>query len=110
MAKNTDLARKLLADVDILYRDAIESRKSTGCVLCESRDFLNFHHIDPGSKDFEISDYLRNPEGRDLFLELKKCVILCSACHGAIHGKQPSLNRVKRPKLFYLLQEAAKEK
>jgi len=45
---------------------------------------LEFHHIDPKTKD---KDYFNSREGltNELKTELDKCVLLCANCHREIH-------------------------
>ena len=57
----------------------------TPCVKCgESRRYvIDFHHISPDEKSFNISGLNRN---RDLVAaEVKKCVSLCRNCHAEFH-------------------------
>lgn len=52
---------------------------------------LEFHHPDPGEKDFDVSSRLGSAE-ETLTVELEKCVIVCSNCHREIHdGFYPRL-------------------
>ncbi len=55
-----------------------------GCTNCEQ---LEFHHIDPSSKEFVISDCLPRKNWKTntkLMNEIKKCTILCVPCHDKI--------------------------
>ena len=49
---------------------------------------LDFHHIDPSEKEFNISfsksAYKSNKEG--LLKEIEKCIVLCSNCHRIEHA------------------------
>lgn len=73
-------------------KEYIDSKK-TQCVKCgDKRTYiLQFHHIDPKKKLFELSDHgTHTIEAIDT--ELKKCVCLCSNCHDEFHwfyGRQP---------------------
>ena len=70
----------------------IDSLK-TQCVKCgdKRKYILQFHHINPKNKLFELSDYgTHNIESIDR--EIEKCVLLCSNCHDEFHwfyGKHP---------------------
>lgn len=44
---------------------------------------LEFHHLDPKEKDFELSGKM---SWERIELELKKCVLLCSNCHKEAHS------------------------
>ncbi len=45
---------------------------------------LDFHHINPKEKEFSISS--RSVSEKRLYLELDKCILLCSNCHREIHN------------------------
>ncbi len=46
---------------------------------------LDFHHLDPNEKDFNISRSIKSWEKTKI--ELDKCILLCRNCHGEIHDK-----------------------
>lgn len=52
------------------------------CAHCGSQDGLQFDHVDPALKSFNIKDNmtLNNPDVR---AELDKCQLLCRPCHEA---------------------------
>ena len=71
-----------------LEREKIEEAK-TQCFVCgEKRKYLlDFHHVDPAQKEFEISAGLRN-HGIDATLkEMDKCIVLCKNCHKEVHHR-----------------------
>lgn len=54
---------------------------------------LEFHHIDPNKKEFNIdSRKLSNSTWKNCLDESKKCILLCGNCHAEHH--HPSLNIV----------------
>lgn len=56
------------------------------CQICKynrAPEVLDFHHIDPMSKDFEIS---AATSWKRALPELQKCVLLCSNCHREVHA------------------------
>lgn len=57
----------------------------TPCVKCgESRLYtIDFHHIDPSDKKYNISQITKNMG--QLSSELSKCVCLCRNCHAEFH-------------------------
>lgn len=62
------------------------------CVKCGSTENLEWDHIDPATKVFNIADsYLRSTEAIEA--ELKKCQRLCQSCHidKGDHGCQKNL-------------------
>jgi len=68
------------------------------CEICgESRSWvLDFHHIDPKDKSFEISQYAVSgttsfgTKKKKILEEMKKCIVVCSNCHRDIHYHEQS--------------------
>lgn len=55
-----------------------------GCYDCGEHNIycLDFHHIDPSTKLFNISTMVsKGVKHEKLMNELEKCVVLCSNCH-----------------------------
>lgn len=52
------------------------------CVRCGATESLEFDHVDPSTKAFEISTYA-DYSWDTLLPELRKCQLLCNACHKA---------------------------
>jgi len=73
---------------------AIESMGGC-CVICgydSCPEALDFHHLDPESKDFSLSSARANPKSWDKIVkELKKCVLICCRCHRELHAGQIEL-------------------
>jgi hypothetical protein len=64
------------------------------CFLCGYNRYigsLDFHHLNPSTKDFEISR-LRSFCFDKIKAELDKCILVCRTCHGEIHGGIHDLN------------------
>ena len=66
----------------------------TACVKCnENRPYvIDFHHINPEEKLYEISDKMTHYSEERLSGEIKKCVCLCKNCHTEFHylyGRNP---------------------
>lgn len=53
-----------------------------GYSLCYSA--LDFHHLDPKSKDFQIGQ--KTSLTNDVKKELDKCILVCCRCHREIHS------------------------
>ena len=53
---------------------------------------LEFHHIDPKTKKFAISQYIKS-DGYSLIEELDKCILVCSNCHREIHAGYIDLDK-----------------
>ena len=73
-------------------RDTYQGNKSfveslkTPCVKCgEDRPWvIQFHHIDPSTKKFEVANVSTRSKSA-LLEEINKCVCLCSNCHDEFH-------------------------
>ena len=62
--------------------------KGGKCFICGYNSFagaLDFHHLDPKTKDFNISR-VKNKKFDSIKNELDKCVLLCSNCHREVEG------------------------
>jgi hypothetical protein len=73
------LRRRFLRERSISY-------KGGSCEICGYNKCLNaleFHHSDPATKEFNISDRITTFE--DIQAELDKCHLLCANCHREVH-------------------------
>ena len=63
-----------------------EYKQTLACSKCGDNRWyvLQFHHIDPDQKDFNVSD-LKKRSIKGMLNEIKKCVPLCSNCHTEFH-------------------------
>jgi len=69
-----------------LKRKAIEHKggKCEECGYNKCADAMDFHHIDPTEKDFQIGGSTRSWE--KVVTELDKCKLLCANCHRELHS------------------------
>ena len=66
--------------------------KGGKCVVCGYNKYLgslDFHHIDPSKKDFNLSharqtSFIKNQDA--IQKELDKCILVCKNCHCEIHN------------------------
>lgn len=61
--------------------------KGGKCIICgynKCNRSLEFHHINPSEKEFNISKSL-NTKWEFIKEELDKCILVCSNCHNEIH-------------------------
>jgi hypothetical protein len=68
-------------------------KQSKGCSKCnEKRHYLlDFHHLDPSQKLFQIGQ--GESKGWDKVLEeMKKCILLCKNCHTEFHYQEKTQN------------------
>ena len=52
---------------------------------------LQFHHVDPSQKRYEVSRYSVTLSVEGARLEAAKCVLLCSNCHAEVEGGRVEL-------------------
>lgn len=70
--------------------------KGGKCAVCsydKCAGALDFHHVTPGTKEFEPADMLNNSvltteRKTVLRKELDKCILVCSNCHREIHDAE----------------------
>lgn len=64
------------------------------CWLCNESDLvaLDFHHINPDNKSFNISGNGLCKSKAKRYAELSKCALLCANCHRKVH-LQMKLNK-----------------
>ena len=62
-------------------------KQERGCFFCRERTAicLEFHHINPQTKRFSISEFRKYPF-RVVLKEIEKCAVLCANCHRKVHG------------------------
>lgn len=62
-------------------------KEATGCVYCDERSAisLDYHHIDPNTKTYEISYLVACKSWSKIPEELKKCELVCTNCHRKLH-------------------------
>lgn len=72
--------------------DYVDSLK-TPCIKCgEIRKYvIDFHHIDPSTKLFNINTAIKERSWSDLKNEIQKCICLCRNCHQEFHYLYSSL-------------------
>lgn len=81
------------------------SHMGSRCVICKYDNpvGLQFHHVDPFHKDFEIS---ASTSWKRILVELEKCVLVCANCHLEIHaGFHPGYLMVEPDFSEYFLDE-----
>jgi hypothetical protein len=89
--KNAVKAR-IKRSVERKQRKFLEWKSHQKCSRCPENHpaCLEFHHRDPSTKCFNISQGWRlNYSWERLLAELKKCDVLCANCHRKLHYKNP---------------------
>ena len=75
-------------------RDLVNNIKKEGCCQkCEEDRFyvLDFHHINPEEKLFDIGESTKYSEEK-ILNEINKCVLLCRNCHSEFHYLEKEQN------------------
>ena len=72
------------------YRKNVKKRlieyKGGKCQICgynKCQDALEFHHLDPSKKDYNVSGGTKS--FNTLKSEVDKCILVCANCHREIH-------------------------
>ncbi len=105
-AKNKERIKKYNREVRYAkYRRKIQQLKIEAvkylggkCEKCgynKNYSALDFHHKDGrnGKEDKDIAYLLHSYSKKKLFIELKKCQLLCSNCHREIHFPNLEMNK-----------------
>lgn len=81
----TSQNRKVYRKKISTYLNAI---KACGCCLCPEKTFccLEFHHLDPSKKEYDIGRLAWDGSAEKLKAELAKCCVICSNCHRKLHA------------------------
>lgn len=81
-------------------RDKLMELKSTlKCQLCleDEPRCLDFHHLDPTTKKFDIARGVRDRlSWKSVLKEIEKCVVLCANCHRKVHYGIATLTGFKK--------------
>jgi monomeric isocitrate dehydrogenase len=64
------------------FRDHLFMGKK--CQECNAEKDLVFHHLDPNTKDTDVTRLKRKSE-EEIQKEIVKCVVLCRSCHMKLH-------------------------
>jgi hypothetical protein len=61
---------------------------SAGCCLCGYSSCgaaLDFHHLDPTTKRFQLGGSYVGLKRVKFYSEMRKCILVCRNCHSEIH-------------------------
>ena len=65
----------------------IKGRQCIRCGYKKNTSALEFHHVEPGTKSFQLDlRSLSNRKWELILEEAEKCVLLCSNCHAEEHN------------------------
>jgi hypothetical protein len=67
----------------------LQLKNILGCSTCEESDpdCLDFHHLDPTTKECEISNMVKRSE-EVILCEVNKCIVLCANCHRKLEAQK----------------------
>jgi hypothetical protein len=71
------------------YRDFLNG-SCCKCGYSKCIDALHFHHLDPKTKKFAITDAVYNrvkATEQEIYEEIAKCILVCANCHAEIHSR-----------------------
>ena len=80
------------------HREWFRQLKLTmSCCVCGEDDpvCLDFHHIDPNEKDFELGGSSSKVGKKSIINEINKCACLCANCHRKAHAGRLNAPLVK---------------
>jgi hypothetical protein len=85
--EHTYKARKKQIESNRAY--IVKYKKNNPCIDCGERnpELLEFHHLNPQTKRFEICKGVVGRSHKQLREEMAGCVLLCKNCHELRHQK-----------------------
>lgn len=89
---------ELLRNRRYRIKDLLVEYKGSKCQICgynKCLSALEFHHLDPNEKDFNISSNMKYANLEKLKKEVDKCILVCANCHREIHARILDLDNIK---------------
>ena len=73
-----------------IHGEINEYKTSQTCNKCgNSKHYLlEFHHIDPATKDDDVSTIVKTRGRKIIWEEIAKCIVLCKNCHADFHYQE----------------------
>lgn len=71
-----------------IYKERLVEKFGNKCEKCgydKCIGALEFHHVDPSTKDLNFKDIMRNASFEKMEKAVDGCILLCSNCHKEIH-------------------------
>lgn len=82
--------QQYLRDRYAAQRSEMYSYLGGKCVGCGSTEYLQFDHVDPAQKAFDVGALWGKKNLETVYKELDKCQLLCGPCHRLKSGKETS--------------------
>lgn len=74
----------------------LKGGKCEKCGYSKNISALEFHHIDPSTKEFNLDErHLSNTTIEKILKESDKCILVCSNCHKEIHYPHLGENEIE---------------
>lgn len=86
--KKCFVERRSLIHIDRVKQAAVELNVELKCSSCgydRCLSALDFHHINPSTKEKGIGS-MRGASYDSIVAEMKKCIMLCKNCHVELHA------------------------
>lgn len=72
-----------------LWEQIIKELGYNKCIICgydKCFNAIDFHHLDPKEKKYNLATKMRGLPKEEYIQEIKKCIPVCSNCHREIHS------------------------
>lgn len=86
-----EFTREYMHRLYVEQRASFTQRLGGYCVRCGSQDDLQFDHIDPTKKSFNVGVLFGKKKLPQVYAELDKCQLLCRQCHQAKTAEESSV-------------------
>jgi len=101
--KNLEICKQRVATKTAEYKERwmviLRSMGMLHCARCgydKYYEALDYHHIDPKTKIWNISYITKEPPIKEKVAELDKVVCLCANCHRELHGKRWDISELQQ--------------
>ena len=78
-----------------------ELKEATGCLICSTKEDLEYHHRDPSQKHKRLSKMVNHSKQR-ILEEIAKCDVLCKQCHNDKHRYVEGIKVILIPIPIYI--------
>ncbi len=87
---------RFLDQIKARHKELQDLARACGCEVCDTKEGkFNWHHVDPDTKKFTLSEGVRrNKAARHE--EMRKCIPLCTSCHMIEHSWLRYMAKVRK--------------